>query len=237
MLKAACIGVVLFLFAGLANAQVPSGNVFLGYSYENTNSGTFGPNLIGSTVSRPNLKGWEGSFEGKMVPWIGFVGDVSGHYGTESFTQLTPAGPVKVNVTGHEQEYMAGLRLSVPIGNFTPFAEGMAGGFNKACPKSFSAAALFETKISGYDAFAAVIGCGTSPTQSGPKSEVALVVAIKGESDYYTVQWAERAAPSDTAIAIDPKKWMEKFEKLTPIRLCPIIPGEAAPYPSCVGGK
>jgi opacity protein-like surface antigen len=127
MLKAACIGVVLFLFAGLANAQVPSGNVFLGYSYENTNSGTFGPNLIGSTVTRPNLKGWEGSFEGKMLPWIGFVADVSGHYGTQSFTQLTPAGPVKVNVTGHEQEYLAGLRLSVPIGNFTPFAEGMAG--------------------------------------------------------------------------------------------------------------
>ena len=127
MLKAACFGVVLFLFAGLASAQAPSGNVFLGYSYENTNSGTFGPNLIGSTVSRPNLKGWEGSFEGKMVPWIGFVGDVSGHYGTQSFTQLTPSGPVKVNVTGHEQEYMAGLRLSVPIGNFTPFAEGMAG--------------------------------------------------------------------------------------------------------------
>jgi opacity protein-like surface antigen len=133
MLKAACISLVLFLFAGLANAQVPSGNVFFGYSYENTNSQTFGPNLITSTVTRPNLKGWEASFEGKMVPWIGIVawigivGDVSGHYGTQSFTQFTPAGPIKVNVTGHEQEYLAGLRFSVPIGSFTPFAEGLAG--------------------------------------------------------------------------------------------------------------
>ena len=36
MLKAACIAAVLFLFAGFANAQVPGGNIFFGYSYEST---------------------------------------------------------------------------------------------------------------------------------------------------------------------------------------------------------
>ena len=70
MFKAACIGVVLFLFAGLANAQLPGGNVFFGYSYENTNSSTLDLN-----ASRANLNGWEASFEGKLLPWVGLVAD------------------------------------------------------------------------------------------------------------------------------------------------------------------
>src|ERR1700685_1693604 len=101
MLKTALIAAVLFLLAGLAHAQVPNGNVFFGYSYESTNASAFGPALISSTVSRPNPHGWEASFEGKLLPWIGIVGDVSGHYGTQSFTELTPAGPVNVSVDGH----------------------------------------------------------------------------------------------------------------------------------------
>ena len=126
MLKTACISLLL-LFARSANAQAPSGNVFFGYSYESTNSTAFGPNLLLNTVSRPNLQGWEASFEGKVLPWVGIVGDVSGHYGSQSFTELTPNGPVNVNVTGHEQEYMVGPRLSVPVGKFTPFGEVMVG--------------------------------------------------------------------------------------------------------------
>jgi opacity protein-like surface antigen len=122
MLKAACIGVVLFLFAGLANAQLPGGNVFLGYSYENTNSSTLDLDL-----SRANLHGWEASFEGKVLPWIGIVADVAGHYGSQSFVQPTPNGPQNINVTGHQQEYLFGPRLSVPVGRVTPFAEVMVG--------------------------------------------------------------------------------------------------------------
>jgi hypothetical protein len=128
MLKAACIGVALFLFAGLANAQIPSGNVFLGFSYERTNSTAFGPNLARATATSPNLHGWEASFEGKVLPFVGIVGDVSGYYGTQSFTETTSNGSQNINVTGHEQEYLVGLRLSVPVGKVTPFAEAMAGG-------------------------------------------------------------------------------------------------------------
>jgi opacity protein-like surface antigen len=122
MLKAAGIGIALFLFAGLASAQIPSGNVFLGFSYENTNSSALNLNL-----SRPNLHGWEASFEGKVLPFVGIVGDVSGHYGSQSFTEPTPNGLENINVTGHEQEYLVGPRLSVPVGKFTPFAEVLVG--------------------------------------------------------------------------------------------------------------
>ena len=122
MLKAAGIGIALFLFAGLDSAQIPSGNVFLGFSYENTNSSALNLNL-----SRPNLHGWEASFEGKVLPFVGIVGDVSGHYGSQSFTEPTPNGLENINVTGHEQEYLVGPRLSVPVGKFTPFAEVLVG--------------------------------------------------------------------------------------------------------------
>lgn len=127
MLKALWIGAIVFLFAGFANAQVPGGNVFFGYSYESTNTTAFGVNTVTSTVTRPNLNGWEASFEGKILPWIGIVGDVAGHYGSQNFTELTPNGPININVTGHEQEYLFGPRLSVPVGKFTPFAEGFVG--------------------------------------------------------------------------------------------------------------
>jgi opacity protein-like surface antigen len=127
MFKAACLGAVLFLFAGLANAQLPSGNVFVGFSYERANSTAFGPNLVRTTVTSPNLHGWEASVEGKIFPFVGIVGDVSGHYGSQSFTKATPNGLLNINVTGHEQEYLVGPRFSVPVGKFTPFAEAMVG--------------------------------------------------------------------------------------------------------------
>jgi hypothetical protein len=127
MLRTACLGVALFLFVDLASAQLPSGNVFLGFSYERTNSTAFGPILVRTTVTSPNLHGWEACFEGKVLPFVGIVGDVSGHYGTQSFTEATPNGSQNINVTGHEQEYLVGLRLSVPVGKLTPFAEARAG--------------------------------------------------------------------------------------------------------------
>jgi hypothetical protein len=122
MLKAAWIAVLLVVCAGFANAQIPgSGNIFFGYSFENTSSLAIG------NITRANLQGWEGSLEGKLVPWIGLVTDFSGHYGTQNFTELTPNGPTTVGVTGHEYEVMFGPRVSVPVGKFTPFGEFMIG--------------------------------------------------------------------------------------------------------------
>ncbi len=117
------IAFLLLLFAALAAAQVPTaGNVFFGYSFENTSSSALNVNL-----SRPNLQGWEGSLEGKVAPLLGIVADFSGHYGSQSFTEFPPAGPISVNVTGHQWEVLFGPRLSVPLGKFTPFGEFLVG--------------------------------------------------------------------------------------------------------------
>src|ERR1700686_5490379 len=123
MRKIACASIAFFLFAAVAAAQVPSGNVFFGYSYENTNSTT-----LDIVANRPNLHGWEASLEGKWLPWIGIVADFSGHNVSESFTQINPGGGSStINVNGHEQELLFGPRVSIPVGKFTPFAEGMVG--------------------------------------------------------------------------------------------------------------
>ncbi len=114
------------------------------------------------------------------------------------------------------------------------FVERMAGGYKKACPDSFSAASVPVAKISGYDTFGAIVSCGTSPMTQGRTSESAMILAIKGQHDYYTVQWAQRSKPSSGPLAIDSAMWIERFHALAPIKVCAIIPGESAPYQSCV---
>ncbi|MCL2457516.1 MAG: hypothetical protein FWF31_01435 [Desulfobulbus sp.] len=123
--------------------------------------------------------------------------------------------------------------------NMSPkkFVEAMGGGFQRACPDSFSGAELSQGKISGNDAYVAALSCGTSPMTAGQTSESVVVAVIKGERDYYTVQWAERGKPSKTPVKLDMNMLAERFKQLAPIHLCPIVPGESPPYPSCIGAN
>jgi len=120
--------------------------------------------------------------------------------------------------------------------NVTPqvVANKMAGGFKNACPASFSGAGLGALKLGVHDAFAAVVSCGVANPTGESYSESMLLIVVKGERDYYTIQWAERGNASTSPIKIDDAKWQGRLKKLAPIKLCPIVPGEAAPYPSCV---
>jgi hypothetical protein len=123
--KAVLIGFTLFLFAGLAAAQIPTaGNVFFGYSYYNTNL---------STINRGGLNGWEGSLEGKVFPFLGIVADISGSYGSLNFpyvcaTPLLPPlclPPPAASVSVHNVVF--GPRVSAQVGRYRPFAEAMVG--------------------------------------------------------------------------------------------------------------
>jgi hypothetical protein len=112
--------VAVLSLASAASAQIPtSGNIFIGYSYSRENAGLGGPPVV-------NLNGWEGSLEGKFLPWIGLVADFGAGYG--SVTELIP-GPIggrsKVNL--RKYTYLFGPRVSVPIGRFTPFAHFLVG--------------------------------------------------------------------------------------------------------------
>jgi hypothetical protein len=112
-------------------------------------------------------------------------------------------------------------------------AASIAGGFKSACPDTFVAKGLGPAKFGGLDGYVALASCGSVVSAPDKHSETALILAVKGSADYYTLQWAERTPASGKAV-IDEAKWLERLRQLQPIRLCPIVPGEAAPYPSCL---
>ena len=156
------IVLILFSVASLAAAQIPtSGNVFGGYSYLNTTV---------AGANRSNANGWEASFEGKIVPFLGIVSDFDGHYsGTVNFPvsdctgsgcPVQPPGVVIPQAGGYlsanmsEHYYLFGPRVSVPAGRFRPFAEFLIGGSHIAANSagsaaSFGSATSFATAIGG----------------------------------------------------------------------------------------
>ena len=135
MRKVIIVALVLFSLVSLAAAQIPtSGNVFVGYSYLNTAL---------SGANRINTNGWEASFEGKVVPFLGIVADFDGHYsGTVNFPVSECSGigcPVQPSSGGipngagylsaniSEHNFLFGPRVSVPAGRFRPFGELLIG--------------------------------------------------------------------------------------------------------------
>jgi len=158
-----------------------------------------------------------------------FVAGAEKNDGTTYTREAVPKGETvdkwseMITVTGAK-----GL-ASQPNASAEKFAGVIATGFKKACPDSF------DVKVLGANAetFATVVGCGKIGEVT-KRSETTLIVAIKGSADLYTVQWSERGKPADKA-DVGNAKWVERLQKLSPLRLCAIVPGEAAPYPSCVG--
>jgi hypothetical protein len=123
---------MIFLFAWGASAQIlPKGNVFVGYSYNRLDLGG---------GDHANLNGWIGSAELKFFPFIGIVGDVSGHYGA-------PNG-----IKTHEYNFLAGPRLSLSLGKTRFFIHALGGG------------ARMSTSIAGFSdsdtSFAYAAGAG-----------------------------------------------------------------------------
>lgn len=132
-----------------------------------------------------------------------------------------------ITVTGAKE--LAEQREIYPV----TVASTIANGYKKACPKTFSATTLTPPNITGYRSFVAVVGCGTVAGKEPARSEAAIIIAIKGESDFYTIQWATRGPASAEPFVIDRSVWEKRLADLGPIRLCRIVAGEQAPYPSC----
>ena len=111
----------MFLVIALAvasSAQVPSGNIFVGYSYLSADT---------NTSSRANLNGLEVSAEKKIFPFVGLVGDFSGHYGNELSNQfINPGGFLSTQAKLHS--FLVGPRVSVSVHGVRPFAHVLVGG-------------------------------------------------------------------------------------------------------------
>jgi hypothetical protein len=123
MCKAAAVSLVLLL-SSFALGQLPSGNVYVGYSHASTNL------VPGQSTG---LNGWNGSVEGKVLPLLGLVADFSGHYGSQSvpvacpLQLLPPCPPQPSNVDVSEYNFLFGPRVSFKISKFRPFVHALIG--------------------------------------------------------------------------------------------------------------
>jgi hypothetical protein len=128
----------------MASAQIPTaGNIYVGYSYLNTNVG----------VDRQGLNGWEGSIEGKFFPFVGIVADFSANYG--NLKSPNPAGTCvpgvvcsPLNVNSHFDNLLFGPRVSVSVGHVRPFAEAMFGAAH-INTNGFGSDTSFATALGG----------------------------------------------------------------------------------------
>src|ERR1700687_3369319 len=114
MRKVVVLACSLLLLLGVASAQMPSGNAFIGYSFYSTNLSSF---------DRVGINGWEASLEGKVLPFVGIVGDFDGHYGSESISSgcgFPPSGCAFKSAIS-EYHYLLGPRVSVSVGKIRPF--------------------------------------------------------------------------------------------------------------------
>lgn len=103
MQKLCTLVLFLTMLAAGASAQVPTkGNVFFGYSYNRAE-------IVSNDAT--NLNGWNASLEGKLLPWVGIVGDLGGTYGHHI----------------SEHNFLFGPRISAEVGPYRPFAELMIG--------------------------------------------------------------------------------------------------------------
>jgi hypothetical protein len=112
----------------VAHAQVPNGNVFFGYSYSGGDAFFHSPGFLTASHST-NLNGWEGSLEGKLLPWIGAVVDIAGQYGSHNvrFCALALTPCFVTNVDTNRYTFLLGPRVSVSIGKFRPYAHVLFG--------------------------------------------------------------------------------------------------------------
>jgi len=143
MRKIGILVFVLALLSGLASAQIPtSGNVFFGYSYYNADL---------SSVGRSSFNGWTGSVEGKILPFIGIVGEVTETYGSQDFHVIACAPFLcpTTNISLHEQTFLFGPRVSASVGKIRPFAELLIGAAHVSGNNGFSSDTSFATAVGG----------------------------------------------------------------------------------------
>ena len=122
--------VAFLLCGGLAQAQIPtSGNVFIGYSLSGGDVAIPSAPERSPAAHAADLNGWEGSLEGKLLPWVGIVADLSGQYGSHDLQVCSFVVPPcsAFGFRAHRYTVLFGPRVSVPIGRFTPFAHALVG--------------------------------------------------------------------------------------------------------------
>jgi hypothetical protein len=213
------IGASLVLVAGLVTAALAAGQIPAGASVE-VISPVFHQLVAYSLPSGFQFNAPEHANAKSYLREVPLKGQTVEHW-----TQMiTLTGENGATATGLTVEQMMNI---------------LASGYKSSCPQTFAYEPAGATTISGQKAFVALVSCGRVTDAGGAPdavhSESAMILAIAGSQDMYTLQWAERAAPSDNPLPPDVAKWKERLHLLEPIHVCAEVPGEKAPYPSCLG--
>ena len=111
----------------------------------------------------------------------------------------------------------------------------LARGFQRHCPETYVALDLGPQPVAREPSFATVVSCGRVTSGGKARSETSVMLVIKGTDDFYALQWTEHGPDSSHPLALDGKYWSARLAQLGPVQLCPIVPGEGPPYPSCGG--
>ena len=116
MRKVVLMVCAVLLLMAVGGAQVPSGNAFIGYSFYDTNLSSF---------DRVGINGWEASLEGKVLPFMGIVGDFHGHYGSENVSNGCGEPPSGCAFTSaiSEYHYLLGPRISASVARSVPLGK------------------------------------------------------------------------------------------------------------------
>jgi hypothetical protein len=115
------------------------------------------------------------------------------------------------------------------------FATQLALTFKRSCPGDYSGVDLGPAKVGGYNAHAAIVNCARLFVNGQAKSETLVLIAIRGQRDYFSLQWSERADPLDAPFRADPAMVKEKYDRLLGARICKTAVGANLTTSSCAG--
>jgi len=198
----------------------------------------FGGGVLADTPDTPSMQVIAPIFS-QLVAWqmpAGFHGDYETTRGDSYIIEAVPSGQTAQD--WRQIVTITGLKGAATDTRATPadLAANIAKRFKDDCPDSYEGREMDAPVVEGHAAYAALISCGSLPPedQLPAHSETALVVAIQGTHDFYTVQWAERGAPQDGPMRPDMATWYARLKTMQPIAVCDRVPGEQAPFPSCL---
>jgi peptidoglycan-associated lipoprotein len=168
MAKVLRAGLVILALAPSAFAQIPSANVFVGYSYAHFTVPA-SPALAMSAITVPGtstgLNGWNASVEAQLLPLLGIVADFSGHYGSQTGTALCGFAPpctVAESINAMLYHFLVGPQVSFTVGRVRPFAHGLFGAGHLSEDTRLASSSTSDT------AFAYAVGGGLDYRITGP---------------------------------------------------------------------
>lgn len=118
-------------------------------------------------------------------------------------------------------------------------ASMLGGLMQERCPDTLEQGGYGSWDIPGTEegAYSTWNSCGTVIGSDPPRSEQQFSIAISGPSGGYILTRVVVGPPSEEGLSAGVDELDAAMEKLTTgMKVCEVTPGEAAPYPSCIGG-